>query len=303
MRACLDSRRDKRGAILYRLPSGNLLTEVVVFKPITLKKTPDHLTLLDTAGHAISNGDFSALAQAAQRIEAVIPAARYLVEPLIIVSDHLARDKSHLSEAVFAARCAAFHAPAGSPLELRAVSSWAMHVNALPDLKGRIAAAKAAAIPAPYGSVLKEEAVGVLLNHLGALPTDTQRVDAAKVAAVCAPPGSLLDEQAARVWSQQVQALPEAQTRIAAAASAAVYALPGSPFSQQALKTWAQQVEALPEADQRIEAVDAALRRAADGTPLSRLASTKRDTEEGRVLPVVPDVLAARRFADSFNLG
>jgi uncharacterized protein (DUF2126 family) len=82
------------------------------------------------AENAIRGKDCVTLAVAAKQIAELVPTQSFLIEPLIVVADHLAQSQAYVA-AVEAARAACKQALSGSARERQLVAIWAKHVDAL----------------------------------------------------------------------------------------------------------------------------------------------------------------------------
>jgi hypothetical protein len=106
---------------------------------------PQRRNALDLAEHAIKSKDYATLAVAAKQIAALVPTRSFLIEPLLVVADHLGQGEAYAA-AVEAARVAASYTTPGSTLGRQAVVSILKHVDALAatDVAAAVGAAQVA---------------------------------------------------------------------------------------------------------------------------------------------------------------
>lgn len=130
---------------------------------------------LGEAARAIYARDLQALATASRYLGKKVPRRPDFVEPLILISKLLVRDKRYVEQAIEAARIAALYAPAGSPLEQRAVRFWTKHINKLPDATHKIEAARTATRNARTGSTLELQAITVAEKYSTRRPDGQKR--------------------------------------------------------------------------------------------------------------------------------
>ncbi len=77
---------------------------------------------LDIAEKAIKKGNYSKLNDAANAIKSQLHKHSYLVEPLIVIAQHLSKNKKFLPNSISAFCDAANHSPIGSALKQQAVA-------------------------------------------------------------------------------------------------------------------------------------------------------------------------------------
>jgi hypothetical protein len=129
------------------------------------------LTALGRAENAIRHKDYSALADAAHEIERLIPSHPFLVEPLVIIADHLGQNSAYIQQAVRAAQIAAHRTPYESELEQLATASWEKHNETLAtqDILQAVLTARDAILGARADGYFEERAVTSILKHVDAL--------------------------------------------------------------------------------------------------------------------------------------
>lgn len=182
---------------------------------------PQSKSAIDLAIHAINNKDYVTLAQAANQITAQLRERPFLIEPLIVVADHLWRGQAYTA-AIFAASVVCAHVPRRSDPEQRAVEGILIHVDAFAatDVVQAVIAAQIACTYSPSGSALSQRAIESVMKHVDAAASINvawafdaistaavfargeleQRVLAKKYELAKAPPR--LDEDAARAFAE-----------------------------------------------------------------------------------------------------